>query len=153
MVGYFRRPQETAEVMRDGWFLTGDIGKMDGDGYFYLLDRAKDMINVSGFKVWPREVEEVLLQHPSLAESGVVGIADPVSGEAVKAFVVLKPGESISERELIDYARERMAVYKAPRYVEFIDALPRNPAGKVLKRELRSRAQERRSTTASLKVA
>jgi len=153
MVGYFRRPQETAEVMRDGWFLTGDIGKMDRDGYFYLLDRAKDMINVSGFKVWPREVEEVLLRHPSLAESGVVGIADPVSGEAVKAFVVLKPGESISERELIDYARERMAVYKAPRYVEFIDALPRNPAGKVLKRELRSRAQERRSTTSSLKVA
>jgi long-chain acyl-CoA synthetase len=142
MLGYFRRPEETAEVMRDGWFLTGDIGKMDRDGYFYLVDRAKDMINLSGFKVWPREVEEVLLQHPSLSEIGVVGIADPVCGEAVKAFVVLKQGRSISEQELIDYARERMAAYKAPRYVEFIDALPRNPAGKVLKRELRARAEE-----------
>jgi long-chain acyl-CoA synthetase len=142
MLGYFRRPEETAEVIRDGWFLTGDIGKVDSDGYFYLVDRAKDMINLSGFKVWPREVEEVLLQHPSLSEVGVVGIADPVCGEAVKAFVVLKQGRSISEQELIDYARERMAAYKAPRYVEFIDALPRNPAGKVLKRELRARAEE-----------
>jgi long-chain acyl-CoA synthetase len=153
MLGYFRRPEETAEVIRDGWFLTGDIGKMDSDGYFYLVDRAKDMINVSGFKVWPREVEEVLLQHPSLSEIGVVGIADPACGEAVKAFVVLKQGQSISEQQLIDYARERMAVYKAPRYVEFIDALPRNPAGKVLKRELRARAREPQKGTSSLKVA
>jgi long-chain acyl-CoA synthetase len=151
MLGYFRRPEETAEVIRNGWFLTGDIGKMDSDGYFYLVDRAKDMINLSGFKVWPREVEEVLLQHPSLSEIGVVGIADPVCGEAVKAFVVLKPGQSISEQELIDYARERMAAYKAPRYVEFIEALPRNPAGKVLKRELRARAAEPQKTT--VKVA
>jgi long-chain acyl-CoA synthetase len=151
MLGYFRRPEETAEVIRDGWFLTGDIGKMDSDGYFYLVDRAKDMINVSGFKVWPREVEEVLLQHPSLSEVGVVGIADPTCGEAVKAFVVLKQGHSISDRELIDFARERMAVYKAPRHVEFVDVLPRNPAGKVLKRELRARAE---ATAASpLKVA
>jgi long-chain acyl-CoA synthetase len=151
MLGYFRRPEETAEVVRDGWFLTGDIGKMDSDGYFYLIDRAKDMINISGFKVWPREVEEVLLQHPSLSEIGVVGIADPACGEAVKAFVVLKQGHSISDSELIDFARERMAVYKAPRHVEFIDALPRNPAGKVLKRELRARVE---ATAASpLKVA
>jgi long-chain acyl-CoA synthetase len=153
MLGYFRRPEETAEVIRDGWFLTGDIGKMDSDGYFYLVDRAKDMINVSGFKVWPREVEEVLLQHPSLSEIGVVGIADPACGEAVKAFVVLKQGQSISEQQLIDYARERMAAYKAPRYVEFIDALPRNPAGKVLKRELRERAREPQKATSSLRVA
>jgi len=152
MLGYFHRPQETAEVIRDGWFLTGDIGKMDSDGYLYLVDRAKDMINVSGFKVWPREVEEVLLQHPSLSEVGVVGIADPVSGEAVKAFVVLKQGQSMKEQELIDYARARMAVYKAPRYVEFIDALPRNPAGKILKRELRAREQERNNST-TLRVA
>jgi long-chain acyl-CoA synthetase len=153
MLGYFRRPEETAEVIRDGWFLTGDIGKVDSDGYFYLVDRAKDMINLSGFKVWPREVEEVLLQHPSLSEVGVVGIADPASGEAVKAFVVLKQGQSISEQEVIDYARVRMAVYKAPRFVEFIDALPRNPAGKVLKRELRARAKEPRNGASSLKVA
>ena len=147
MLGYFRRPIETAEAIRDGWFLTGDIGKIDRDGYFYLVDRAKDMINVSGFKVWPREVEEVLLQHPSLSEAAVVGVDDPDTGEAVKAFVVLKPGAVIKEREVIDFARARMADYKAPRFVEFIESLPRNPAGKILKRELRAREQERRNVT------
>jgi long-chain acyl-CoA synthetase len=139
MHGYFRRPEETAEALRNGWFFTGDIGKMDDDGYLYLVDRSKDMINVSGFKVWPREVEEVLLLHPSLAEVAVVGIPDPESGEAVKAFAVLKPSEAMREEELIDFGRSRMAVYKAPRFVEFIDALPKNPTGKILKRELRAR--------------
>jgi long-chain acyl-CoA synthetase len=153
MLGYFRRPDETAQVIRDGWFLTGDIGKRDHDGHFYLVDRAKDMINVSGFKVWPREVEELLLQHPSVTEVGVIGVADSVSGEAVKAFVVLKQGESLSEQILIDYARDRMAVYKAPRFVEFIDALPRNPAGKVLKRELRARANIPENAAVSVRVA
>jgi long-chain acyl-CoA synthetase len=147
MQGYFRRPQETAEVIRDGWFLTGDIGKFDEDGYVYLVDRAKDMINVSGFKVWPREVEEVVLQHPGIAEIAVVGIADPVSGEAVKAFGVLKEGGKITEQELIEFCRTRMAVYKAPRSVEFIDALPKNPAGKILKRELRARDQQNKTMT------
>jgi len=146
MQGYFRRPAETAEVMRRGWFLTGDIGKMDDDGYFYLVDRSKDMINVSGFKVWPREVEEVLLQHPNIAEVAVVGIPDS-AGEAVKAFVVLKPSEAIKEEELIDFGRSRMAVYKAPRFVEFIDALPKNPTGKILKRELRARDAVRPAAT------
>ena len=143
MQGYFRQPKETAEVMRDGWFLTGDIGKMDDDGYVYLVDRAKDMINVAGFKVWPREVEDILLQHPSLSEVAVVGIEDSESGEAVKAFAVLRQGLTMEERELINYARSRMAVYKAPRFVEFIDALPKNPAGKTLKRELRIRNQQK----------
>src|SRR5215469_2722670 len=127
--------------------LTGDIGKMDDDGYFYLVDRSKDMINVSGFKVWPREVEEVLLQHPNIAEVAVVGIPDSDSGEAVKAFVVLKPSEAIKEEELIDFGRSRMAVYKAPRFVEFIDALPKNPTGKILKRELRARDAVRPAAT------
>jgi len=140
-------------VMRDGWFLSGDIGKRDRDGHFYLVDRAKDMINVSGFKVWPREVEELLLLHPSVSEAGVIGVADPISGEAVKAFVVLKQGESISEHHLIDYARNRIAVYKAPRFVEFIDALPRNPAGKVLKRELRARGNMSENVAVSVRVA
>ena len=153
MLGYFRRPEETAQVMRDGWFLSGDIGKRDRDGHFYLVDRAKDMINVSGFKVWPREVEELLLLHPSVSEAGVIGVADPISGEAVKAFVVLKQGESISEHHLIDYARNRIAVYKAPRFVEFIDALPRNPAGKVLKRELRARGNMSENVAVSVRVA
>jgi long-chain acyl-CoA synthetase len=140
MKGYFNRPDETTQVIRDGWFMTGDIGKMDADGYLYLVDRAKDMVNVSGFKVWPREVEEVLAKHDELAEAAVIGIPDPISGEAVKAFAVKKPAARISEQDVIDYCRERMAVYKAPRCVEFIEALPRNPSGKVLKRELRKRA-------------
>jgi long-chain acyl-CoA synthetase len=139
MKGYFNRPEETAEVIRDGWFLTGDIGKMDKDGYVYLVDRAKDMVNISGFKVWPREVEEVLSKHDGIMEAAVIGIPDPISGEAVKAFVVLKKGAQVKEKEVIDFCRDRIAVYKAPRYVRFIDALPRNPSGKILKRELRLR--------------
>jgi long-chain acyl-CoA synthetase len=142
MKGYFNRPKETAQVICDGWFLTGDIGRMDDQGYIYLVDRAKDMINVSGFKVWPREVEEVLSKHLAIAEAAVIGVADPVSGEAVKAFVVLKKDAQLFEKDVIDFCRDRMAVYKTPRYVGFIDALPRNPAGKVLKRELRLRPPE-----------
>ena len=142
MKGYFNRPKETVQVIRDGWFLTGDIGRMDADGYLYLVDRAKDMINVSGFKVWPREVEEVLSNHLDLAEAAVIGVPDPVSGEAVKAFVVLKKDVQLFEKDVIEYCRACMAVYKAPRYVEFIEALPRNPSGKVLKRELRLRQQD-----------
>jgi long-chain acyl-CoA synthetase len=115
---------------------------MDDQGYIYLVDRAKDMINVSGFKVWPREVEEVLSQHLAVTEAGVIGVPDPVSGEAVKAFVVLTKGAQRVENDIIEFCRARMAVYKAPRYIEFIDALPRNPAGKVLKRELRLRQAE-----------
>jgi len=149
MQGYFHQPKETADAIRDGWFLTGDIGKMDNDGYIYLVDRAKDMINVSGFKVWPREVEDVLLQHPGLADVAVVGIEDAESGEAVKAFAVLKQGHAITAQELIDFGRSRMAVYKAPRFVEFIDALPKNPAGKTLKRELRVREQQKNPKTSA----
>jgi long-chain acyl-CoA synthetase len=142
MQGYFRRPAETAEVMRDGWFRTGDIGQMDADGYFYLVDRAKDMINVSGFKVWPSEVEELFVKHPDVSEVAVIGIPDPDSGEAVKAFVVMKQGEQVTQQELVDFCRNRIAIYKAPRFVEFVDSLPRNPAGKILKRELRARAHK-----------
>jgi long-chain acyl-CoA synthetase len=141
MKGYFNRPEETAEVIHDGWFLSGDIGKMDRDGYVYLVDRAKDMVNISGFKVWPREVEEVLSRHDAVLETAIIGIPEPMSGEAVKAFVVIKKGAQLTEREVIEFCRDRIAVYKAPRYVEFIDALPRNPSGKVLKRELRLREQ------------
>jgi long-chain acyl-CoA synthetase len=137
MKGYFNRPEETAQAIRDGWFLSGDIGKLDQDGYVYLVDRAKDMVNVSGFKVWPREVEEILSGHPAVVESAVIGIPDPIAGEAVKAFVVKKAGAQVTEQEIIDFCRARIANYKAPRSVEFIEALPRNPSGKVLKRELR----------------
>lgn len=137
MKGYYGRSEETARVVRDGWFFTGDVGTRDEKGYFYLVDRAKDMVNVSGFKVWPREVEEILLQHPMISEAAVIGAPHPDSGETVKAFVVLKENAEAKEEELIEYCRARMAVYKAPRYVEFIDALPKTPAGKILKRELR----------------
>lgn len=139
MKGYFNRPKDTEQALRDGWFLTGDIGKLDEAGFLYLVDRAKDMVNVSGFKVWPREVEEVLSKLDGLSEAAVIGIPDPISGEAVKAFAVIKEGARLTEQEVIDYCRDRMAVYKAPRCVEFIDSLPRNPSGKVLKRELRAR--------------
>ncbi len=137
MKGYYGQPQETARVVRDGWFFTGDIGRRDEKGYFYLVDRIKDMINVSGFKVWPREIEDILLEHPLISEAAVVGVSDPDSGEAVKAFVVLKKNIRAKEGELIEYCRSRMAVYKAPRYVEFRNELPKTPAGKILKRELR----------------
>ncbi len=137
MKGYYRQPEETAKVVRDGWFHTGDIGRMDEQGYFYLVDRVKDMINVSGFKVWPREVEEILIEHSAVKEVAVVGVPDRAAGEAVKAFAVLKENATTKEQHLIDFCRNRIAIYKAPRSVEFIDALPKNPAGKVLKRELR----------------
>ena len=144
MKGYYNRPEETTEAIRDGWFLSGDIGKMDEDGYVYLIDRAKDMVNVSGFKVWPREVEEVLAKHQAIVEAAVIGVPDPVSGEAVKAFVVKKEGARLTDQEIIDFCRDRIAVYKAPREAEFIEALPRNPSGKVLKRELRIREAEKK---------
>lgn len=146
MKEYYRRPEETAQAIRDGWFFTGDIGRMDEEGYFYLVDRAKDMINVSGFKVWPREVEDVLLEHPALSEVAVVGVPDLISGEAVKAFAVLKGNAVVQEQDLIDFCRSRVAVYKAPRSVEFLEALPKTPAGKILKRELRA-MEARKSTT------
>lgn len=139
MLGYFRRPKETEAAIRDGWFYTGDIGTQDEDGYFYLVDRAKDMINVSGYKIWPREVEDALMRHPAIADVAVVGIADEESGEAVAAFVVAKSDVPISAQEVTEFARARIAAYKVPRAVEILDALPRNPAGKVLKRALRER--------------
>jgi long-chain acyl-CoA synthetase len=142
MKGYYNCPEETAEAIRDGWFLSGDIGKMDKDGYVYLVDRAKDMVNVSGFKVWPREVEELLAKHDGVVEAAVIGVPDPVSGEAVKAFVVKKEGARLTEQEVIAFCRDRIANYKAPRFVEFVNSLPRNPSGKILKRELRAREQK-----------
>ncbi len=137
MKGYFRNPQATAETVRDGWLSSGDIGYRDPDGYFYIVDRVKDMINVGGFKVFPREVEEVLFLHPAVREAAVLGHPDPVRGEAVKAFVVLKEGQSVDPESLRALCRERVAPYKVPEEVEFIGALPKSPTGKILKKELR----------------
>ncbi|MDJ0595533.1 MAG: long-chain fatty acid--CoA ligase [Pleurocapsa sp. MO_226.B13] len=138
MLGYWNRPQETAKVLKNGWFHTGDIGSMDEDGYFYIVDRLKDMINVSGFNVYPAEVENVLYQHPAVAEVAVYGIPDPLKGETVNANIVLKNNLVISEAEIAAFCAERIATYKVPKSFQFVPAIPKNPTGKVLKRQLRA---------------
>lgn len=135
-LGYWNDPEATARVLRDGWLRTGDVGVVDDDGYLYLVDRAKDLIIVSGFNVYPAEVEEVLAGHPAVAEVGVLGVPHPHHGEAVKAYVVLHEGASVDEDTLVDYAHDYLASYKCPTKVVFVDSLPRNPAGKLLRREL-----------------
>jgi long-chain acyl-CoA synthetase len=137
MKGYLGRPEDTASTLRGGWLHSGDIGHRDGDGYFYVVDRVKDMINVAGFKVFPREVEEVLFEHPAVAEVAVLGQPDAVKGEVVRACVVLRPGQSTTAQELIERCRGRVASYKVPVVVEFLPALPKSPTGKILKKNLR----------------
>jgi long-chain acyl-CoA synthetase len=144
MKGYWNKPEETAEAMRDGWLHTGDVARMDEDGYFYIVQRKKDMIIVSGFNVYPNEVEEVLFTHPSVKECAVIGVADAYRGEAVKAFVVLKPEAQASEEELIEYCRARLARYKVPSLIEFSESLPKSAIGKVLRRELREAEEAKR---------
>ena len=128
--GYWQKPEETAAACADGELRTGDVGFMDEDGWFYLVDRAKDMIVASGFKVWPREVEEVLYLHPAVLEAAVVGVPDAYRGETVKAEVSLKAGLEATADEIKAFARERMAAYKYPRIVEIIDELPKTPAAR-----------------------
>lgn len=141
MRAYWNKPAETAAVLSaDGWLRTGDIARMDADGYFCIVDRKKDLINTAGFKVWPREIEEVLYAHPAVKMAAVVGVPDAYRGEAVKAFVVPRDGVAPSAAELIAYCRERLAAYKCPRAVELRDALPTSGAGKVLRRLLRDGA-------------
>ena len=134
--GYFGEPEATERVLRDGWLRTGDIATVDDDGYLYLVDRAKDLIIVSGFNVFPAEVEEVLADHPAVAEVGVVGVPHPHHGEAVKAFVVREPGAEVDEDALIDHCADQLARYKCPTKVIFVDHLPRNASGKLIRREL-----------------
>ncbi len=141
MVGYWNRPEETERALRDGWLHTGDLARMDGKGYFYIVDRMKELINCSGFKVYPRQVEEVLYGHPGVQEAAVIGIPDPYRGESVKAFVVTKAGVRLEVSELMDYCREHLAKYEVPREIEFREALPKTLVGKVLKRELRASSQ------------
>ncbi|WP_321787866.1 class I adenylate-forming enzyme family protein [Paraburkholderia sp. J94] len=135
--GYWNKPQESAKAIVDGYFRTGDVGFMDAQGWFYLVDRKKDMINAGGYKVWPREVEDVLYTHPAVREAAVVGVPDSYRGETVKAVVSLKPGASVTPDELAAYCKERMAAYKYPRIVTIIDELPKTVTGKILRRELR----------------
>ena len=137
--GYWGRPEESERAIPGGRLHTGDVGFMDRDGWFYVVDRKKDQINAAGFKVWPREVEDVLYGHPAVREAAVVGVPDGYRGETVKAFVSLRPGASADADELIAFCRERMAAYKYPRIIEFVDELPKTASGKVLRRVLRDR--------------
>ncbi|WP_438294667.1 class I adenylate-forming enzyme family protein [Streptomyces sp. HUAS TT7] len=138
--GYWRRPDATAEAFPDGELRTGDVGFMDRDGWLYVVDRMKDMINASGFKVWPREVEDVLYTHPAVREAAVVGIPDAYRGESIKAYVSLRPGAEADPAELAAYCKERLAAYKYPREVEILAELPKTTSGKILRRELRTQA-------------
>ncbi len=142
--GYWNKPEETAYAIRDGWLFTGDVGTMDQEGWFYILDRKKDMIIASGFKVWPREVEDVLYLHPGVREAAVVGVPDPYRGETVKAFVALREEFKgrLSPEEIIAFCKERMAAYKYPRAVEFVEEVPKTPTGKFLRRALREKAKQ-----------
>jgi long-chain acyl-CoA synthetase len=137
--GYWGMPEETAHAIPDGRLHTGDVGFMDEQGWFYVVDRAKDQINAAGYKVWPREVEDVLYQHPAVREAAVVGVPDEYRGETVKAYVALREGQTATPDELIEFCRANMAAYKYPRQVEILDDLPKTPTGKFLRRELRAR--------------
>jgi len=137
MKGYNNRPDETALTLRDGWLLTGDIGITDEEGYFTIVDRKKDMIISGGFNVYPRDVDEVLFAHPKVLEACVIGVPDQYSGERIKAFVVLKEGETATSDEIIEYCKVNLVKYKVPKYVEFVDDLPKSAVGKILRKELR----------------
>ncbi len=137
MKGYYKRPEVNAEQIKDGWFHSGDVGVVDEEGYYFIVDRKKDMIIRGGFNVYPREIEEVLYAHPAVAEAAVLGVPHERHGEEIKAVLALKPGHSLTSDELVAYCKEHLAAYKYPRVVEFMDALPKGPTGKILKRELR----------------
>ena len=137
MKGYYNKPEETAAILKDGWLHTGDVATVDEEGYFTIVDRKKDLIISGGFNIYPREVDEVLFAHPQILEACTIGVTDAYSGERVKAFVVLKPGETVTEEAIINYCRERLAGYKTPKYVEFIAELPKSAIGKILRKELR----------------
>jgi len=138
MKGYWNKPAETAAVLRDGWLHTGDVGRMDEDGYLYITDRKKDLIIRGGENIYPKEIENILYMHPAVLEAGVIGIPDPVYGEAVKAFVVLKTGGAVTEAELLDFCKEHLPTFKRPKTIQFLDTLPKSAVGKILRRELRN---------------
>jgi len=140
---YYKKPEETADAIREGWFYTGDIGYMDDEGYLFIVDRKKDMIIAGGYNIYPRDIDEVLYEHPKIQEACAVGLPDPYRGETVKAFVVTKPGETLTEEAVISFCREKLAAYKVPKLVEFMDELPKSTVGKVIRRKLREMEMER----------
>src|SRR4029077_950338 len=138
MVGYYRNPEETARTVREGWLHTGDMGRLDEDRFLFIVERKKDLIIRGGFNIYPREVEEVLYAHPAVAEAAVVGMKDPLMGEDVLAFVVLRSGAHASAKEVAAFCEERLARYKCPKQIRFVDSLPKSPIGKILRKELRT---------------
>jgi acyl-CoA synthetase (AMP-forming)/AMP-acid ligase II len=139
MKGYWRNPEATKETIRNGWLHTGDMGYLDESGYLFIMDRSKDMLISGGENIYPREIEEVIIKHPSVREVAVIGIPDPKWGEAVKAVVSLVEGKSVTEDELISYCKDKLASFKKPKSVDFVEELPKNNFGKILKRELRDK--------------
>lgn len=141
MQGYYRNQEATREAVKDGWLYTGDVATVDEEGYFYIVDRKKDMIISGGENIYPREIEEVLFRHPAIADAAVIGIPDETWGEAVKAFIVTKEGKSVDEQGIIEFCKDHVASYKKPKAIEFVSSIPKNPSGKPLKRLLRSAGQ------------
>jgi len=146
MMGYYKKPEETQKALRDGWFLTGDIGKFDEDGYLRVVDRKKDMIIAGGYNIYPVELDDVLMGHPKILEACTIGIPHEYRGETVKAFIVAKPGEVLTPEEVINYCKENLAAYKVPKIIEFIDELPKSAVGKILRRKLRDLEMEKIET-------
>jgi long-chain acyl-CoA synthetase len=136
MQGYYKKPEETEKVLKDGWFYSGDVGCFDEDGYLKIVDRKKDMIIAGGYNIYPVELDGVLFDHPKILEAATIGVRDAYRGETVKAFVVVKQGETLTEQEVSDYCRENLAAYKVPKIIEFIDELPKSAVGKILRRKL-----------------
>jgi long-chain acyl-CoA synthetase len=147
MQGYHNKPEETAQTLRDGWLFSGDIGYLDQDGHLFVVDRKKDMIIAGGYNIYPKQIDEVLFSHPKVLEACTVGIADDYRGETVKAFVVVKPGESLTAEEIIAYCREHLAAYKVPQQIAFLESLPKSAVGKILRRELRAMETQARPKT------
>jgi long-chain acyl-CoA synthetase len=142
MKGYWGKPEDTERALRGGWLHSGDIGRMDEDGYIFIVDRVKDMINVSGFKVWPAEVEHLLYRHPAVKEAAVYGAPDALKGEQVRAAIVVKEGHRVTPEAIVQHCRDHLAVYKAPERVEIVPELPKSATGKILKRVLRDQAAQ-----------
>jgi long-chain acyl-CoA synthetase len=143
MLGYYKHEEANRQILKDGWLYTGDMAKIDGEGYVYIAGRKKEMINVRGLNVYPREIEEVLYQNPKIKEAAVIGLADQHKGEVPKGFVVLKEEAKATEHEIIQYLRERLASYKIPKYIEFRSSLPKNTTGKILKRLLKNEEEKK----------
>ena len=143
MKGYYKKPAETEETLRGGWLHTGDVGVMDEEGYLKIVDRIKDLIIAGGYNIYPTEIDNLLYNHPKVLEACTIGVPDEYRGETVKAYVVLKEGESATEEEIIRFCKENLGAYKVPRGIEFIDELPKSAVGKILRREVRKLHMEK----------